>query len=32
VTTLRIYPAGETVADRLTTLARALDLVHALPT
>jgi F420-dependent oxidoreductase-like protein len=28
VTTVRLYPAGETVADRLTTLGRALDLVH----
>ncbi|UMP03628.1 LLM class flavin-dependent oxidoreductase [Amycolatopsis sp. EV170708-02-1] len=30
VDTVRLYPAGETVADRLTTLGRALDLVRAL--
>ncbi|RSN38495.1 F420-dependent methylene-tetrahydromethanopterin reductase [Amycolatopsis sp. WAC 04197] len=30
VGTVRLYPAGETVADRLTTLGRALDLVRAL--
>ncbi|GAB3726236.1 LLM class flavin-dependent oxidoreductase [Amycolatopsis oliviviridis] len=29
VGTVRLYPAGETVADRLTTLGRALDLVRA---
>ncbi len=30
VGTVRLYPAGETVGDRLTTLGRALDLVRAL--
>ncbi|MFE5570694.1 LLM class flavin-dependent oxidoreductase [Amycolatopsis japonica] len=30
VDTVRLYPAGETVSDRLTTLGRALDLVRAL--
>ncbi|MER6671099.1 LLM class flavin-dependent oxidoreductase [Amycolatopsis japonica] len=30
VDTVRLYPAGETVADRLATLGRALDLVRAL--
>ncbi|MFD6071586.1 LLM class flavin-dependent oxidoreductase [Amycolatopsis lurida] len=30
VGTVRLYPAGETVADRLTTLGRALELVRAL--
>ncbi|KFU77063.1 probable F420-dependent oxidoreductase, Rv3520c family [Amycolatopsis lurida] len=30
VDTVRLYPAGETVADRLTTLGRALDLIRAL--
>ncbi|AGM05697.1 FMN-dependent monooxygenase [Amycolatopsis keratiniphila] len=30
VDTVRLYPAGETVAERLTTLGRALDLVRAL--
>ncbi|WP_181771516.1 LLM class flavin-dependent oxidoreductase [Amycolatopsis pittospori] len=30
VDTVRLYPAGETVGDRLTTLGRALDLVRAL--
>ncbi|MBB5857351.1 LLM class flavin-dependent oxidoreductase [Amycolatopsis umgeniensis] len=30
VDTVRLYPAGETVADKLTTLGRALDLVRAL--
>ncbi|HET6288224.1 MAG TPA: LLM class flavin-dependent oxidoreductase [Amycolatopsis sp.] len=30
VDTVRLYPAGDTVADRLTTLGRALDLVRAL--
>ncbi|MEU9691783.1 LLM class flavin-dependent oxidoreductase [Amycolatopsis japonica] len=30
VDTVRLYPAGETVADRLSTLGRALDLVRAL--
>ncbi|MGK4591945.1 LLM class flavin-dependent oxidoreductase [Amycolatopsis sp. w19] len=30
VDTVRLYPAGETVAGRLTTLGRALDLVRAL--
>jgi F420-dependent oxidoreductase-like protein len=30
ITTVRLYPAGDTVADRLTTLGRAIDLVHAL--
>ncbi|ANN16980.1 F420-dependent methylene-tetrahydromethanopterin reductase [Amycolatopsis orientalis] len=29
VGTVRLYPAGETVADRLATLGRALDLVRA---
>jgi F420-dependent oxidoreductase-like protein len=29
VTTVRLYPAGATLADRLTTLGRALDLVRA---
>ncbi|MGH8973696.1 MAG: LLM class F420-dependent oxidoreductase [Acidimicrobiia bacterium] len=28
VTTVRLYPAGETLAGRLATLGRALDLVH----
>jgi hypothetical protein len=27
---VRLYPAGETLADRLDTLARALDLVRNL--
>ncbi|MHA6793536.1 LLM class F420-dependent oxidoreductase [Pseudonocardia bannensis] len=31
VDTVRLYPAGETLDARLTTLARALDLVRALP-
>jgi alkanesulfonate monooxygenase SsuD/methylene tetrahydromethanopterin reductase-like flavin-dependent oxidoreductase (luciferase family) len=30
VDTVRFYPAGETLADRLDTLGRALDLVRAL--
>lgn len=30
VTTLRLYPAGSTLDDRLDTLGRALDLIHAL--
>jgi F420-dependent oxidoreductase-like protein len=30
VDTVRLYPAGETLADRLDTLGRALDLVRAL--
>lgn len=30
VDTVRLYPAGETVADRLATLGRALELVRAL--
>ncbi|OLZ58285.1 LLM class flavin-dependent oxidoreductase [Amycolatopsis keratiniphila] len=30
VDTVRLYPAGETVTDRLATLGRALDLVRAL--
>jgi hypothetical protein len=30
ITTLRVYPAGATLAERLTTLGRALDLVAAL--
>ena len=30
VTTVRLYPAGDTVAARLVTLGRALDLVRAL--
>jgi len=30
VDTVRLYPSGETVGDRLTTLGRALDLVRAL--
>ena len=29
VTTVRLYPAGDTTAERLTTLARAIDLVRA---
>ncbi len=29
VSTVRLYPAGETVAERLDTLGRAIDLVHA---
>lgn len=29
VTTVRLYPAGDTMADRLDTLGRALDLVRA---
>jgi F420-dependent oxidoreductase-like protein len=31
VTTVRLYPAGDTVHERLDTLARAIDLVRALP-
>ena len=30
VTTVRMYPAGESVGDRLTTLGRAIDIVRAL--
>ena len=30
VTTVRLYPAGESIGDRLTTLARAIDIVRAL--
>jgi F420-dependent oxidoreductase-like protein len=30
VTTVRLYPAGDTLSDRLTTLGRALDLVRSL--
>jgi F420-dependent oxidoreductase-like protein len=30
VTTVRLYPAGETVADRLATLGRAMDLITEL--
>jgi len=30
VTTVRLYPAGETLDDRLTTLGRAMDLVRSL--
>jgi alkanesulfonate monooxygenase SsuD/methylene tetrahydromethanopterin reductase-like flavin-dependent oxidoreductase (luciferase family) len=30
VTTVRLYPAGETPAERLATLGRALDLVQRL--
>jgi alkanesulfonate monooxygenase SsuD/methylene tetrahydromethanopterin reductase-like flavin-dependent oxidoreductase (luciferase family) len=30
VTTVRLYPAGETLGERLATLGRALDLVRAL--
>jgi hypothetical protein len=30
VDTVRLYPAGETLADRLDTLARALELVRNL--
>jgi hypothetical protein len=29
VDTVRLYPAGETLDERLTTLGRALDLVSA---
>ena len=29
VNTVRLYPAGDTVGDRLDTLARALDLVRS---
>lgn len=29
ITTVRLYPAGDTVADRLETLGRAIDLVRA---
>jgi hypothetical protein len=28
VDTVRLYPAGETLEDRLTTLGRAIELVH----
>jgi F420-dependent oxidoreductase-like protein len=31
ITTVRLYPAGDTVDARLTTLGRALDLVRGLP-
>lgn len=30
ITTVRLYPAGETLADRLETLGRAVDLVRTL--
>ena len=30
VDTVRLYPAGETLAGRLDNLARAIDLVHSL--
>lgn len=30
VTTVRLYPAGDTLAQRLTTLGRAIDLIHDL--
>ena len=30
ITTLRVYPAGATLAERLDTLGRAIDLVHGL--
>ena len=30
VTTVRLYPAGETLDDRLTTLGRAMDIVGSL--
>jgi hypothetical protein len=32
VTTVRLYPAGDTLDERLTTLGRALDLVRGLDT
>lgn len=30
ITTLRLYPAGDTLEERLTTLGRAMDIVHNL--
>lgn len=30
ITTLRLYPAGQTLDERLTTLGRAVDIVEAL--
>ena len=30
VTTVRLYPAGETLDERLTTLGRAMDIVRAI--
>jgi len=30
VDTVRLYPAGDTLDQRLTTLGRAIELVHAL--
>jgi len=30
VDTVRLYPAGDTLEQRLTTLGRAIELVHAL--
>jgi hypothetical protein len=30
ITTLRVYPAGQTLEERLTTLGRAIDIVEEL--